>query len=55
MEVTLNGTVYAVVLDMRGRRLVIERRSPRLWRVADPRTTLRVLAGLSVPMLRLVR
>lgn len=48
MEVTLNGHVYAVVLDMLGRRLVIEKRSARQWRVTDPQMTLRVLAGLSV-------
>lgn len=65
MNITLSGRLYAVVRTESGEALVItrrERRAPnptgareteaaRVWRVANPRDTLWVLAGLSAAVI----
>lgn len=53
MSIALNGHVYDVVEAMDGKPMVIVQHSASLWREADPRTALKVLAGLSVSYLRL--
>jgi hypothetical protein len=56
MHVTLNGKTYYVALDpaSRNRRQVLVQQSARMWRLASPQDSLRVLAGLSLYPLRLV-
>lgn len=50
--IILNARVYRAVHTLDGKPVVIVQRG-RVWRVADPHTTLRVLAGLEVCPLRL--
>lgn len=51
--IILNARIYRAVHTIDGLPIVIVQ-DGRMWRVADPHTTLRVLAGLEVCPLRLV-
>lgn len=51
----LNDKTYSTALDEDGHVLVIVQQSPRIWRVAPPKDRAKVLAGLNVPVLQVVR
>lgn len=52
--ITLNNRTYTTVRDLSGAVVIIVRSSPRMWRVASARDTLRVLRGLNVCPLRVM-
>ena len=54
MTTSLNGKYYCLVLSAAGERIVLRQQRPGLWRLASLRETLRVLASLYAPMLRIV-
>jgi hypothetical protein len=52
---TLNNRTYGTVLDAAGQIVVIAQKSPLIWRVASPKDRAKVLAGLNLPVLQVVR
>lgn len=53
MLITLNREIFAIV-EFEGAPMVIVQRGPRMWRPARPALARSILAGLTVPVVRIV-